>query len=283
VRAALELGNSTSVVFGVDPLKDGKQGAAWMVALFTIIYKAKIVLTGFVMKIAIKRILGRSGAKYALPWVAVPATAFWDAMVAHLVMVEAKLRGNGVATSVEVFQDILYDLDVPLAEETDAFKMQLVRAIGCNITKARDFYPSKEILLRHAVQELGFETLLAEQESGDLDDVELFLSTMEELSGPEMKVVLEVLVLCTVLDGNANKREREFYEAAVAVCRDTAQGKQFFVHGSRVRKLAQDYRMMIPITKLRIQDCLDDSHHGLGGMYYVNEFTHSFCSLLICI
>ena len=325
VRAALELGNSNSVVFGVDPLKDGQEGAAWMVALFTLVYKAKIVLTGFIVKIAIKRVMGRGGAKYALPWAAVPATAFWDAMVAHLVMVEAKLRGNGVATSVEVFQDILYDLDIPLAEETDAFKMQIVRAVGCNISKARDFYPAKEILLRHVVQEMGFETLLAEQESGDLDDSELFLSTMAELSGPEMKVVLEVLVLCTVLDGNANRRERKFYEAAMEACHAVDQGKQFFVHEGRVRKLAQvrdlssfgqfstdlglfrlilvyfrlimvyfrlilvyflmtqDYRMMIPITKAGIQDCLDDSEHGLGGMYYVNECAHFMCSLLICI
>jgi hypothetical protein len=64
-----------------------------MVAVFTLVYKAKIVLTGFLMKIAIKRVLGRGGAKYALPWAAVPATAFWDAMVSHLCIVEAKLRG----------------------------------------------------------------------------------------------------------------------------------------------------------------------------------------------
>ena len=116
---------------------------------------------------------------------------------------------------------------------------QLVRAVGCNIAKARDFYPAKEILLRHVVQELGFVRVLAAQESGDLDDTELFLATMAELSGPEMKVVLEVLVLCTVLDGNANRRERKFYQAALEACRLTEQGKEFFVHESRVRKLAQ--------------------------------------------
>lgn len=282
VRAALELGNTNNVLFGVDPLKDAG-GSGAMVAVFTLVYKAKVVLTGFLVKIAIKRVLGRGGAKYALPWAAVPATAFWDGMISHLVMVEAKLRGNGVATSVEVFQDILYDLDVPIEEESEAFKMQLVRAVGCNIAKARDIYPAKEILLRHVVQELGFTEQLREKESGDLDDTELFLATMAELSGPEMKIVLEVLVLATVLDGNANKRERRLYEAALLVCAETEHGGHLAVHNDRVRKLAQDYRNMVPITKEAIQDCLGDNEHGMPMSYYWNECVHWLCSLLICI
>lgn len=283
VRAALELGNDHNVLFGIDPRRESGQGGACMVAVFTLVYKAKIVLTGFLMKIAIKRVLGRGGAKYALPWAAVPATAAWDAMVSHLVIVEAKLRGVGVATSVEMFQEILYDLDTSLADESDAFKMQLVRAVGCNVTKGRDIYPAKEILLRHIVSELGFAQLLEEKESGDLDNTELFLATMAELTGPEMKVVLEVLVLVTVLDGNAKKRERNLYEAALNVCAETEAGNQLVVHTDRVRKLAQDYRNMVPITKEAIQNCLDDSEYTMPMSYYWNECTHWCCSLLICI
>ena len=283
VRAALELGSSNTVLFGIDPLKETKDGSALMVALFTLMYKAKIVLTGFVMKIAIKRVLGRGGAKYALPWAAVPATAFWDGMVSHLCIVEAKLRGTGVATSVEVFQDILYDLDTSLGEESEVFKMQMIRAVGCNITKGRTIYPAKEILLRHIVSELGFMKLLEEKESGDLDNVELFLATMEELTAGEMKVILEILVLVTVLDGSANKRERRLYEAALHVCSGTPEGKHFVVHEGRVRKLAQDYRNLVPITKAAIQACLDDSEMKMPISYYWNECVHWLCSLLICI
>ena len=283
VRAALELGNSNQLIYGIDPLKETKDGGACMVAVMTLIYKAKIVLTGFLMKIAIKRVLGRGGAKYALPWAAVPATAFWDAMVSHLVIVEAKLRGTGVATSIEVFQEILYDLDTSLSEESQAFKMQLVRAVGCNITKGRSLYPAKEILLRHIVSELGFAKMLQDKESGDIDDVELFLATMEELTGPEMKVILEVLVLVTVLDGNANNRERRLYEAAMNACAVTPAGSHLVVHRNRVRKLAQDYRNMVPITKEAIQKCLDDSDQSMPLSYYWNECTHWCCSLLICI
>lgn len=283
VRAALELGNTNNVLFGIDPLKDTREGSALMVTLFTLMYKAKVVLTGFLMKIAIKRVLGRGGAKYALPWAAVPATAFWDGMISHLCIVEAKLRGTGVATSVEVFQEILYDLDTALEDESEVFKMQLVRAVGCNITKGRDIYPAKEILLRHIVSELGFMKLLEEKESGDLDNVELFLATLEELTGPEMKVVLEVLVLVTVLDGNANKRERRLYEQALQVCSGTMEGKHLVVHEDRVRKLAQDYRSLVPITKEAIQMCLDDSEMKLPMSYYWNECFHWLCSLLICV
>eukprot|EP01044_Picomonas_judraskeda_P006691 COSAG03_NODE_679_length_6346_cov_11.418601_5_plen_189_part_00 len=188
-----------------------------------------------------------------------------------------------MATSVEVFQDILYDLDTSLGQESEVFKMQLIRAVGCNIVKGRDIYPAKEILLRHIVSELGFTKLLEEKESGDLDNTELFLATMSELTEPEMKVILEVLVLVTVLDGNASKRERRLYHAAMKVCADAGKGSHLVVHENRVRKLAQDYRNLVPITKEAIQSCLDDSDHTMPLSYYWNECMHWCCSLLICI
>ena len=175
------------------------------------------------------------------------------------------------------------DLDKSLEDESEVFKMQLVRAVGCNITKGRKIYPAKEILLRHIVSELGFMKMLEEKESGDLDNEELFLATMEELTAAEMKVVLEVLVLVTVLDGNANKRERRLYEEALLACSRTAEGAHLVVHESRVRKLAQDYRNLVPITKAAIQACLDDSEMKMPISYYWNECVHWLCSLLICI
>jgi hypothetical protein len=34
-------------------------------------------------------------------------------------------------------------------------KLQIIRAIACNIVKHRDFYPTKEVLLKHALGYLG--------------------------------------------------------------------------------------------------------------------------------
>ena len=59
VRAALELGDDNDVLFGVNPLAEGKKrGAAWA-ALMVAAYKAKVVLSGFVAKILLRRVMGR--------------------------------------------------------------------------------------------------------------------------------------------------------------------------------------------------------------------------------
>ena len=78
VRAALELGNSNDIVFGVDPLREHTSGNTAAMLMLTVLYTAKIALSGFVIKVAIKRMAARGSAKYAMPWAAVPATAIWD-------------------------------------------------------------------------------------------------------------------------------------------------------------------------------------------------------------
>jgi hypothetical protein len=75
------------------------------------------------------------GARTVLPFMAIPATAIWDAFFAHLSISEAKLRGVGFATAIEVFNKIA---DAQLAEEEDKddytpqndFSINLVRSIG---------------------------------------------------------------------------------------------------------------------------------------------------------
>jgi hypothetical protein len=42
--------------------------------------------------VALKRLVSRDAAKYALPYMAVPATMLWNSLIAHGVMKEAKLR-----------------------------------------------------------------------------------------------------------------------------------------------------------------------------------------------
>ena len=103
-----------------------------------------------------------------------------------------------------------------------------------------------------------------------------FLSELTELTKAEMKVVLEILVLATVLDGKVSRKERALYDAAVEACAATPevrhgvissamrrsltskrapvpQGKDFMVHDNRVRELAQNYRKMETLTKEAVQ------------------------------
>ena len=57
---------------------------------------------------------------------------------------------------------------IDLDTASDLLKLQLARAIGCNIATARNMYPAKEILLKHAMQELHLTKEYVDSSSGNL-------------------------------------------------------------------------------------------------------------------
>ena len=65
VQAALEMAHHTDSVYGVDPLREQAKQNKWMVLVWVLVYKAKIALTSFALKIALKRLVSRDVAKYA--------------------------------------------------------------------------------------------------------------------------------------------------------------------------------------------------------------------------
>jgi hypothetical protein len=110
----------------------------------------------------------------------------------NAIMREAKLRGLGVAIAVEMFNliiatnpDLRYasllcqtwphcasQVSKPTGccscgwsleshrkhgapDGRRIFKLQILRAVACNIVKHRDFYPTKEVLLKHSMSYLG--------------------------------------------------------------------------------------------------------------------------------
>ena len=64
-----------------------------------------------------------------------PADMFWNAMTAHIVVKQAQIRGIGVATVHEVFNEVMAYSNVPRESMRDIFKLQIVRAVGVAIVK----------------------------------------------------------------------------------------------------------------------------------------------------
>lgn len=282
IRAALELGQANEVMFGVDPLRDMSTKSSIINALIAVIYLAKIALTGFVMKVVLKRFMARGGAKYALPWMSVPACAAWNALVGNAIMREAKLRGLGVAAGVELFNAMsLANENISrdgMQGQSKILKLQLVRAIACNVVKCKNFYPTKEVLLRHALAYTGqmedFKGVLG-GEAGTIDVVEDFIMDMSQLTPEEQKLVVQVLALCSILDGRLKKKERALYEAAAEAC-NLPNNQQ------RLKVVASKFRNMEPIDITDLQGVCEDEPLEPTFRYYVNEVCGRCALCLAC-
>ena len=138
----------------------------------------------------------------------VGSTVFWDALIAHVIVHQAEIRGIGVYTSVELFNEIV-DLHFDSSNDiSDLGKIQIARAVGVAIVKQGSMYPTMELLLRHSIQYFD----LAQIVPGGLDEADLgslnrFKEELPHLSRREQQLAASVHLLAMLLDGTLSLLE----------------------------------------------------------------------------
>lgn len=103
VRTALELGNSSGPIYGVDPHREKSGHSRLAVAMYFVLYRLKIALTGGVLKALTRGLLDGPIASSVAPWMVIPAVTFWNVMIARSVMSDATTTAMGISTSIELF------------------------------------------------------------------------------------------------------------------------------------------------------------------------------------
>jgi hypothetical protein len=201
-RAALELPNPVTSIFDIDPLKESNKLVLVGVALF---YKLKVGVTNFLMKAFIRRAAGRAAVRTALVWVAVPVTALWNAVVAYLVMREARIRAMG-PSAARAFAGIVLDG----RELSDDGRLAVMRAVGANIVRTQELHPNLITFLQEVQRQVG------DPPEAPLDDTREFLAQLRRLPKEEQDVALMILSVGAVLDGKVNRRERKLIRRALA-------------------------------------------------------------------
>jgi hypothetical protein len=201
-RAALELPNPPERVFGVNPRREvGKL----RLILVSLLYKAKVGATNFVVKALIRRAMGRAIVRGVLSFVAVPVTAAWNAWVAWRVLREARIRVLG-PSAIEEMCKIIFDAAgelSPLGKDT------VVRAIGSSIVRTRDMHPNLQHLLVHVT------TTLHEAPNEDVDDPAVFLEQLVRLPEHERLTALRILNVAGMIDGRLTIAETRLVEDAL--------------------------------------------------------------------
>jgi hypothetical protein len=179
------------------------------------------------------------------------ATILWDALVASCIMLQAQIRGFGVYTNCEVFNDILEHHFSDTENISDEGKLQMVRAVGCvaarpstltvrsafaraaikslthatlcfcrvAIVKNGSMYPTMELLLRHSIQYLHLRGKTAVSAPGILDNEGLLLKGMSMdggLTDEERRVAMSIYVLACILDGDMGEGQMQLWAHMVS-------------------------------------------------------------------
>jgi hypothetical protein len=202
-RAALELPNPPEGLLGINPRRSASKLA---LAAASILYKLKIGLTSFLLRALLARLLGAAMRSY-LPLVSVPVTAGWNALVAWLILREARVRAMGPSAAAELLGAILRDATLSRAGAAVA-----VRAVGCAVVSKRDMHPNLAVALELVHRMTGT------PEIDEPDDEGRFLDELAAVDAADRRTILRLLKVGLVLDGRVTRRDRSLLRRAQRVC-----------------------------------------------------------------
>lgn len=203
-RAALELPTPRPDV-GINPHREASKFKLLFVAL---LYKGKVALTSFLLKLLIRRVMTRTLVRSFLPLVAVPVTALWNGVVTAFVLREARIRALGPSAAKEV----VAQLQPHLAGLSSQGREAVLRAVASAVVRTQSFHPN-HLELYQALEQVAGGAPIPE-----VDDPQRFLDVLKALTSAEQSLVLHVLVIAAALDGRISPRERRLVADAQSVC-----------------------------------------------------------------
>jgi len=197
-RTALELPDPEMEILGIDPFEQISKKNLFILGL---LYKLKIILTNLISKFLLRKGFGNMIAGVSINYIALPVECFWNGVVLHRVVEEARLRLFGFALSNHIADNLLHD---HLIEQlSDEAKIGCLRAVGNAVVMAKNYHPNMIILL------LRFQQLLRIDKDHRYDDWNLFLESLQKVTEKERNFLLDLFTIAVAFDGKISKLEMD--------------------------------------------------------------------------
>lgn len=204
-RAALELPNPLETPYRLDPHREVSKPR---LLVATLLYKLKVGLTSFLLKLILRRLFSRAALRLWLVFVSVPVTAAWNAVVAFRVIREARVRVIGPSAARELTARLFERCPAPSPEGAVA----ALRAVGACVVSSFDLHPNHLALLEEVRERLGGVDL----DEVDLGDRPAFVRDLALLRDDERRLAIGLLGVAAVLDGRLTRRERALFASVRA-------------------------------------------------------------------
>ena len=197
-RTALELPDPELEILGIDPFKRISKKNLFILGL---LYKAKILVTNFVLKYMLLITIGPSIWGISILYEALLVECFWNSVVIRRVVHEARLRLFGFALANQIAGNVnnttLINQLSPIAKEG------CLRAIGNAVVMSKNYHPNMIILL------IRFQQILQITTENKYDDWTLFLDTLRSVTEGERYFLLDLFTVAAAFDGKLSFLETE--------------------------------------------------------------------------
>ena len=175
VQAAFEIAPSKAKVYGIDPLKLAPN---WKVGLQLVVHKVKMGASKKIVKLLVKRMVTRAGAREAsyLATVSafsmIPVGMIWNGVIAYQTNREGRLRALGTMVVLKYVDELLplHGIHGKAGKLNNDVCTTIVRAIGCVAVAKRKVHVNSDTLLRRVHERLLHLDLELEQDDTLFED-----------------------------------------------------------------------------------------------------------------
>ncbi|WP_035577779.1 LBF_2804 family protein [Halomonas sp. TG39a] len=200
-RSALEYPSPGSLIYGVDP---HAYLHGWKLTLRALLYRLKISLSSFLLRLLLRRLLGRLTLRGFLPVLTGPLYAVWNAWIAARIIQEAYLQARGPALVKHLMETLT---------DSDAHTRRLVaQGVGELIMRNQHPHPNLVLLLARLLNSLP-------EKPPAIDiDWPTALQGYAQLTGESRKTLLNTLTQVTLLSGTYRGSRKRFLTEVFATC-----------------------------------------------------------------
>lgn len=220
-RAALDIPNPRAPIHGVDPYA---RVPRWKLVLHAVMYRVKVSATSVILRILLRRLLGRAAVRSLLPFAAIAVYSVWNVVVTRWILAKARNRAAGPVA--------MRDLDALVkrpVESMDKRDRQLVaEAIAESITRSQDAHPNYVLFLDQMLDRLDLDPDAIEQ------DWPRWSKRVSGLDPDSCTVLLRTVATVAVLNGRSRRAQREL------LC-EVAEGCSRRVDEAALRRLRREF------------------------------------------
>lgn len=195
-RVSLEIPDPETKILGVDPLKIVNKK---VLLIRSIVYKLKVILSNFLIKLIIRKLLARNSFRIYVDFIAAPITGFWDGIVTYWILKELRIR----ILSRYLAENIISQLDNNIDKMSKNTLIYCFQSIGNSIVHAQRFHPALEHLLVYFYNKLNINI-----EEHVMDEWSIFKDCIENAPIEETHVPLQLLKIAFAFDGKLSGIEK---------------------------------------------------------------------------